>query len=272
MVNYARVEHHIDRGRGKAAQKLGQPFLAYRLTSGSSGDFPDGWTGVPGPLGTLSFPLFRRRMSEGKIEIGLKNIALLEEIIANMEPFLLGDIFVQNDPPYVPGVSYGAGATQMPGTMEFNGLCLASHFPVGKSVGARLDRRVAIYRPAGGPQTLPDGSLYWASTHDDDQPLLLARGKYSFGAAGTGEAVMVPAGWASQHRQSERTFGPGVPGMLKPIKYFFYLPPLPGYLAREGDALIDENGARYVVVSIFEQQAGVVGQYLVVDRKIAQAG
>jgi hypothetical protein len=270
MVNYARVEHHIDRGRGKAAQKLGPPFLAYRLTSTSSGDFPDGWTPTPGPLGTLSFPIFRRRMTEGKLEVALKNVALLYEIIANMEPFLIGDVFVQNDPPYVPGVSYGAGATQLYGTMEFTAMCFALHSPVGKSVGARIDRRVAIYRPAGAPQTLTDGSLYWESTHDNDQPLLLANGAYSFGPAGSGEAVMVPAGWASQHRQSEKTFGPGVPGMLKPIKYFFYLPPLPGYLAREGDAIIDENGARYVVVSLFEQQAGVVGQYLVVDRKIAQ--
>lgn len=267
IVNYARVEHHIDRGRGKAAQKLGQPFNAYRVTSASSGDFPDGWT-----LEAAAFPLFRRRITEAKLEVGLKNISLLYEIIANMEPFLLGDVFLQVDPPYVAGVSYGAGATFLPGSAEFNAMCFASHFPVGKSVGNRLDRRVSIYRPAGAPQTLQDGSLYWESTHDNDQPLLLANGAFGLGAAGAGEGHMVPAGWASQHRQSERTFGPGVPGMLKPIKYFFYLPPLPGYMAREGDALIDENGARYVVVSIYEQQSGVVGQYLVCDRKIAQAG
>ena len=41
-------------------------------------------------------------------------------------------------------------------------------------------------------------------------------------------------------------------------------------LPREGDALIDQNGTRYVVVSPYEQLAGVVGYQLLCDRKVAQ--
>ena len=268
MVDYARVEHLIDRGRGRAAHKLGQPFTAYRLETTSSGDFPNGWSTV-----CEWFPLYRRVLPPGKLEISSKGVDIFYEIIADMEPFLIGDIFLQNDPPYEPGVSYGAGATFQPGTAEFNGMCFASHFPVGKNVGTRLNRRVSVYRPAGRPLlNESDNSLYWASTHDNDQPLLLASGQFSLGAPGSGEAVLVPSQIAMWTRTGDATFGPNVPGTIRPVKYFCYLPPLPGYLAREGDAIIDENGTRYVVLSLLEQQSGVVGQYCIVDRKIAQAG
>jgi hypothetical protein len=266
MVSGAFVQGKIDYGRGIAAQKLGQPYNAYRVGPTSSGDFPGGWQ-----LLTAGTQIFRRRLNEvAKLDVGMKETALFLEIIADMGPYLLGDCFVQVDAPLVPGVSYGAGATSLPGTPEFNGFTLAWHQPVMKNVGARLDRRVMIFRPATGPKVLADGSDYWASTHDNDSPLILANGQYSFGAPGSGEGSMIPAGISSQHRQSDRIFGPGVPGMPKPVKWFFYVPPLPGYLPAEGDAIIDENGARYVVVSPYEQEAGVVGNQLVCDRKIAQ--
>jgi len=209
-------------------------------------------------------------MSEGKLELGAKGMAVFFDIVANMDPFLLGDILVQNDPPYVPGVSYGAGATSVPGTLELNAMALAWHGPVSKAVGARIDRRVTVWRPASAPATQGDGSKYWESTHDNDAPLVLANGQYGFGSDGAAPASLVPAGIAAQHRQSDRVFGPDVPGMLKPIKWFFYLPPLPGYMAREGDTIVDENGARYVVISPYEQQTGVVGQQLICDRTAAQ--
>ena len=37
MVNYAKIQHHIDRGKGIAAQKLGPPFLAFRVTLAVAG-------------------------------------------------------------------------------------------------------------------------------------------------------------------------------------------------------------------------------------------
>lgn len=267
MVDYALIQERIDRGKGKAALRLGPPFHAYRCDSAAAGDFPGGWTAL---LAGATFPLFRRRIPDAKLELGLKNVALLYDIIANMDPFVLGDVFVSADPPYNPGFSYGAGATSLPGTQEFNAMALAWHPPVNKAIGARLDRLVTIWRPAPSPATMGDSSLYWKSTHDNDQPLVLAAGQYTFGTAGTTNASLLPAGLSSQHRQSEKMFPPDVPGMIKPVKWFFYLPPTPGYLAREGDAIVDQNGARYVVLSPYEQETGVVGQQLVCDRTAAQ--
>jgi len=158
MVNYARVATHIDRGNGKAAQKLGQPYLSYRVESGSAGDFPAGW----GLLPTIpaNYPIFKRKLaSETKAEIAVKNAAQWFELIGDMTPFLLGDIFVQNDPAYNPGVSYGAGATLLSDTLQFNAICFAWHDPVKRRLGARLDRLAGIYRPAASPKTLPDDSL-----------------------------------------------------------------------------------------------------------------
>ena len=269
MVNYASIARHIDKGLGKAANKLGQPFNGYRIESGNSGDFPSGWTQISG-----DFSLFRRRITDAKLEMGMQKATLWFNIIGNMSPYLLGDVFVQNDPPYVPGVSYGAGATSIPGTAELNAMCLAWHAPVDKRIGARIDRRVQIYRPSSAPGTTTDGGQsisYWKQTHDNDLPLILTSGTYAFGSNGA-TASWVPAGISSQHRQSEVLFQPGVPGMIKPAKWFFYVPPLPGYTAREGDALIDENGARYVVLSPYEQQTGVVGNQFICDRKISQPG
>lgn len=272
MVNYARIQHHIDRGKGIAAKKLGQPFLAYRVTSSAAGNFPEGWTATPGPVGGLAFSLFRRRLPETKLEVALPRASIWFDVIGNMEPFLVGDVFLQNDPPYVAGVSYGAGATQLPGTQQFNAMCLAWHAPVNKAIGARLDRCGAIYRPNGAPMTFADASQYWESTHDNDIPLVLAGGQFTFQAGQSGQtASLVPVGFTADHRNAERIFGPNVPGMVTPIRWLIYIPPLPGYAPREGDAVITEDGARYVMRSPFVQEAGVVGTQTLCDRKIAVA-
>lgn len=271
MVNYARVQHHIDRGKGIAAKKLGPPFLAYRVTNTAAGDFPEGWTGTPGRNG-LNFSLFRRRMADTKLELGLSRAAIFFDIIADMEPFLVGDVFVQNDPPYVAGFSYGAGATSLPGTQQLSAMCLALHQPVGKSVGVRLDRCAGIYRPAGAPLTFTDASNYWASTHDNDSPLVLSAGRFAFDTSEAGQpASLVPVGFIADHRKSDKIFGPSVPGMVTPIRWIIYIPPLPGYSPREGDAAITEDGARYVMSSPFVQETGVAGTQALCERKIAQA-
>lgn len=268
MTNFARVQRHIDHGKGQAARHVGMPFIGYRLVPTSAGDFPGGWTQT-----VASFSMLRRRFAEGKLEVGIKNVALFYRIVANMDRFLVGDVFVQNDAPFVPGISYGAGATAESSTanIEFNGMCLAWHPPENEAIGARIDRRVRIYRPANQPATVQDssGATYWKETNVNDQPLILADGTYALGAAGAGLGSLVPAGMLSAIRQSEWIFQPSIPGMQKQAKWLVYLPPLPGYMPAEGDAIIDENGARYVVAVPFEQKTGVSGYQLVCDRKIS---
>ena len=274
MTTYAKVQQHIDKGKGRAARHVGMPFLAYRLISTSTGDFPTAWWPVPTcPNGNhYQFHLLRRRMTEGKTESGIKNVTLFYDIIANMDQFLVGDVFVQNDKPFVPGQSYGAGATSVVGpTIEFTAMALAWHPPENKAVGGRIDRRVKIYRPAASPASVgaKSGAKYWKETHDNDVPFVLTNGVFSLGVAGVDNANWVPAGFMSAVRQHDWVFQPGVPGMLKEAKWFCYLPPLPGYFPKEGDAIIDEYGARYVVGVAYEQKTGVSGYQLSVDRKIA---
>lgn len=265
MVNYARIQHHIDRGLGIAARKLGQPFSAFRCDENSTGHFPDGWT-----LLNTNIPIFRRKITDKKLESALLSSGTLwYQIIGNMEPFILGDVFLQTDAPYVPGVSYGVNATVLPNTEQFNAFALAWHFPVAEPAGGRLDRRATIYRPSLVPATLPDGSEYWKSTKDNDTPLLLADGQYNWGQPGDFGSY-VPVGISSTHRvMGDVQFPPKVPGMTDAIRYYCYLPPLPGYEPTEGDAIITEDGARFLVVHPYNQEAGVVGSQLVVKRMIS---
>jgi hypothetical protein len=269
MANYGSIQRHIDKGRGIAAKHLGPPFLAYRVGPTSSGDFPGGWIS---PISGATFPLFRRRMGDSDIEVSMRGTTVWYTIIADMTDFLLGDVFVQDDPPYKPGVSYGAGATILPATDEINAMALAWHPPVNKSVGARLDHLMTIYRPSNIPAVMPDNRQYWKSTFDNDLPLVLSNGTYSFGTPGIDNASRVPVGVMSHPRKGENLFDPRIPGVekVRPGHWFIYVPPLPGYLPREGDALVSAGNARYTVTTAFEQRAGVVGYQLICDRKIAQ--
>jgi hypothetical protein len=59
--------------------------------------------------------------------------------------------------------------------------------------------------------------------------------------------------------------------MLPVPRYYVYLPPLPGYTAAEGDAIITEDDARYAVIAPYRQETGVVGHQLMVQRYISQS-
>jgi hypothetical protein len=265
-MNYALLQRKIDTGIGKAALRLGQPFSAYRLGAASSGEFPAGWT----QLGTL-IPIYRERVPEPKLEVAIPKSAVYYNIFADMSPYNLGDVFLCTDPPFVPGVSYGENATILPDTFEINGLALAWHMPARIPIGVRLTHLARVYRPATSPKALTDGSGYWASAHDNDAPLVLKNGVYSFGAAGSGRGSLVPAGFATAYRPSgPYPFGPPVPGMIRPTHWYVYLPPLPGYTGREGDAIITVDDARYVVVDPYRQESGLVGQQMLVDRTASQ--
>lgn len=270
MVSYASIQHKIDKGIGIAARKLGPPYSAYRVTDSSNGDFPGGWTQV-----TASFPLFTRRITaETKLFLGIKNTAQYLDLVGDMEPYLLGDVFLLIDPPYDPGVSYGAGATSIPGTEEINAAVLAWHVPVRVPVGARLDHLARITRPSSSPATVSTvtEANYWKTQLSNDQPLVLAGGTYSFGSPQDDETAgsLVPVGFYGQNRRGEAIFRPDVPGMPRLAYWFVYVPPLPGYEPTEGDAILLEDGSRYVVMSPFTEETGVVGHMLIVDRKVSQ--
>lgn len=270
MVNYARIQHKIDKGLGIAGRHLGPPYSAYRIESTSAGDFPGGWSQVGSNL-----PIFLRRSTDSKIFSALlASGTLWFDVIGNMEPFYLGDVFQLTDGSYSPGQAYGVGATSVPGTPQFNAFGLAWHAPVDEPVGARLDRRVKIYRPQGPPDTsLTDGAGTWRDTTYDATALVLSGGTYSFQTAASGiPASYVPGGISSTDRPPRgHLFGPpSVPGDLQVPRYFMYIPPLPGYTPSEGDRIVEESGARYVVTNPYHQEAGVVGNQLGIERRVSE--
>lgn len=267
MANYATIQRQIDHGIGVGARHIGQPFTGYRADANASGDFPSGWSTV---LSNGNF--FRQVAKPQALEWTFKSTSIkFYDLIGDCSQLLLGDVLLQTDPAFANGLSYGPGATLVPGTIEIQALALAWHFPVAAPTAAWINHRVGIYRPASAPTTMSDGSLYWASTHDQDRPLQLFGGTFSFGPQGA-TASLVPCGLAASERSERgRLFPPSPPGMTPPVRYYAYLPPLAGYTPAEGDAIITEDDARYVIVHPYQQQAGVVGTNLFLERTVAQS-
>lgn len=193
------------------------------------------------------------------------------EIVGDVSPFWLGDVFVQTDTPYFPGIAYGARATSIQTTIELNAFALAWHPPMRAPLGARIDRRAQVFRPNELPQLEADGSYAWRTTRELHTPLVLTNGTYSWGQGGS-TASWVPAGFGTSDRQSRGDdMPPDPPGMIPVPRYYCYLPPMPGYTPAEGDAIITEDDARYRVISPYRQETGVVGSQLMMQRYIAQS-
>lgn len=266
MVNYASIQSKIDAGLSKAGSKLGAPFNGYRVTSTSSGDYPSGWTQIAAAL-----PIWRIRTTESKLPSALKASAtVLWQIIGTMKGGLLGDVYLNVDPAYSPGRSYGAGASFIGGSsLEFDAFALAWHGPVEIPIGARLDRRAHILRPLQSPQALIDGTQVWRQTSSQAQALTLVNGVFSF-ASGSGS--WVPIGIASTERPPRgKNFDPGYPGDEQVPRYYAYVPYLPGWEPSEGDRLVTEDGAMYRVVNPYRQEAGLAGAQLSVERVLTQS-
>lgn len=269
MVNFARIQHKIDKGLGIAARHLGPPYSVYRIDSAATGDYPDGWDNV-----ASSIPVFVRRTTDSKIQSSLlASGTMWFDIIGNMEPFLLGDVFQLADGPYSPGKAYGLGATSVASVGRFSGFGLCWHAPVDEPVGARLDVRMKIYRLQGPPDTLPNQVMTWRGTAYAAQPLTLRNGQYSFADPSSGvDASYVPVGVSSTDRPPRGHLFPpaSTPGDQQIPRYFLYLPPLPGYAPSEGDRLVQESGQRYVVTNPYYQLTGTVGMQLGVERHISE--
>ena len=267
----AQIQPAIEAGLGAAASVIGQPFYAYRVGAGAAGDFPSGWTALPG------IAIKKKRIADAKLESSLKSGGtLFYEILADLSSSLLGDVFVNGDAPFVSGSSYGAGATFVVGSTDFDGLALSWHPPVSKAAGARLNARARIFRAALTPQSRNPNRTRWDDSQAALLPLVLTAGAFSFGAAG-GAASWVPAGLgASERPASAPEFGSkgstSDPATTPEDRAYVYLPPLPGYTPREADRMEAEDGSRYVLVQPYAQGAGVVGAQMVATRVLGGTG
>ena len=262
-MDYVAVQRHIDYGRGRAGLVLGPPCSVYRVggAGGGSGNYLD-----PANLVQTNVRVSRRIVtSRAALESPPRSMgSLFYELLLDATNWLTGDVFVENDP------VYGAGDTEVDySTTQFEGYCLAYHGPIKKTIGARIDRVGLIYRPL----ETPDASGYWSPTLPPGQvaPLVLMGGSFSFGPP-TAPASQIPMGLMSMPRTFKAAFR-DIPGDTRSTQWFCYLPPLPGYVPRSGDRIVNDSdtfasGSRYVVIHPYEQEAGLQGSQLVLEREI----
>lgn len=263
MVSYATIQHHIDKGLAIAGEKAGAPFTVCRIDADASGDFPTGWSVLP------PASVYRARVRDAKLETDLLSGGTLwYELNGPVANYLLGDVFVSSDGAYADGVAYGVGATSVPNADQFDGFSLAWHASVQIPIGARIDRRVRIYRAGKGTATNPDTSRSWKVDKTGRVPVILADGVCTLGDRGA-DGSWFPAGFGSTERPSRGPEFGGLATATPTIRAYAYVPPLPGFYFREGDEVISEDGTRFIVVQPFYQLVGVVGSQLMLDRTAA---
>lgn len=257
-MNYVRAQNLIDKGRGQAAKRLGQPYDIYRIQANSATNYLDPENKI------FSGYLVLRRPNRG---LGLIEGTLLTavpwESMGDFRPWLLGDVFLQNDP------VFGAGYTLVTfETLEYDAFCLAFHGPVKKTMAARLDRFASVYRPLSGNSA--DASGYLSGGLDTSSPLQLVTGNFQFNSDPAATPAMIPMGFSS-HIRARGDLYPDIPTSTGTPVYMLYMPPVPGYLPKEGDRIVAQDGSQYVIHVPFEQEAGYVGYQLTVTRQVAQA-
>ncbi len=286
MPNANHIQWQIDKGRGKAASALGGPFNVFRLLNSAATNFLD-----PANLIATNYPIYHVQKSPGAFRGSYEGINVGEplfDVIGNMQPFFVGDVFIDADLPYVPwggpltadsnaninnpsitadvGQSgYGAGATSVTfPTLEIYGFCLGFHGPIKKSIGARLDRLAQVYRLP----TSPGANGYWSASKNASLPIILTNGEFSVGTLGQ-TASFIPVGLAARPRWKSDLIK-SIPTSTGELEYYCYVPPLPGFSFQESDRIVLQDGSVYVVQLPWEQQVGFVGSQLAVQREVLQ--
>lgn len=256
-MNYVRAQNLIDKGRGKAAVRLGQPYDVYRIQPNTAA------TEYLDPINRIAsgFLVLRRpNKSEALIE-GTLLSAVPWETLGDFRQWLLGDVFVQND------TVFGKGQTLVTyDTLQMDAFCLAFHGPVKKTMGARLDRLGYVLRPLDSG-TDPNG--YYAGDIGAAKPLKLVNGVYVWGQNGDAPTSRIPMGVSSRIR-ARGILIPALPSSVGEPVFVFYIPPLPGFAPKEGDRIQLEDGSRYVVHNPYEQEAGFVGSQITTVREVSQ--
>jgi hypothetical protein len=286
MPNADRIQRKIDSGRGKAARALGGPFKVYRITGTAAQNFID-------PLNLIksNYLVYHTQKPAGSFRGSYEGInvgAPLFDIIGDMGPFLVGDVFINTDPPYepyggpltgdiaaegsdadIPGdiyrSGYGAGATSVAyPTMEIYGFCLGFHGAIKKAIGARLDRLAQVFRLPEAPAA----GGYWQADQATSLPIVLTNGTFAPGTVGQ-TAAFVPVGLAARPRWKSDLIK-SIPTSTGELEYYCYVPPLYGFSFQESDRIVLQDGSQYVVQLPWEQEVGFVGSQLAVQRQVLQ--
>lgn len=257
-MNYVHAQNLIDKGRGKAALRLGQPYDVYRLQPNAAQNFLD-------PVNRIATGvLILRRPDRSLANVEGTLLTLVPwETVGDFRNWLVGDVFLQNDE------IFGEGYTLVDySSLEFDAFCLAFHGPVKKTMGARLDRTCRIIRPL---ETGTDPNGYLSGDISKGAPLKLANGKFVFGSQSEAitDGALIPVGFAS-HTRARGDILSEIPSTTGVAIFMLYLPPLPGYTVREGDRIEAGDGSRYVVQNPYEQEAGMAGSQITCTRQVSQ--
>jgi len=253
MANYSMVHDRISKGRGKAAVRVGQPFVVHRLT-------PFGFADLAKPIYCLL-----RRMSGGPHIEQKFFVSQVFEMVTDVRYLLIGDILEErleskhsqkpfdltvsdNDPNLV-----GVSLSQKWGPMYL----LTQTRPVHKFIGVRVELMCQVRRG-----TFPDtdgDSGYQEQGENAEDALMLTRGDFSFRAIADKRAIdsiaLIPFQLEPYRVGSNTPFDLPIDWMLN--KWNFLCPGnWPGLRLRENDHIIHPDGNRFRVHSIFESHIG----------------
>lgn len=250
MTRIAHIDSKIQRGRGKAASKLGQTYTQYRLGS-TSGSITSGT-----PIAT-NFPARIAKASKKAIENQSFDLLVMEATCDN-RTLEIGDLLVET--------GYGSDNGQY---------WVAQKRPTRETLWVRAESNCNITRPmptagaasqqpASGPE-LVDG---WAGVQKDtEQILTLQNGLYSFTSTAGATKAVIPAGLQPLNRIKDAR-DPDIPTALYREHFLVYLPLLPGAILNELDRISFSNmGDAYEIALMFTtEQTGLSGWILIVEK------
>jgi len=263
-ADYTTLESIANTARGAVAPISGQPYSVYRLNSQSNVD----WYNPQNPSYNRIFTGYAIRWLDyaGALKkaggfVSDKTLnTFLYALDTDVSPFLVGDLFVLNDP------YFGAGKTAVSfSTNQFQAMCFCSEQPIKTPLAARIDRRVQIFRKLTGPDT----NGYWSSTIDEARPVQLINGQFRLGQSGE-NAAFIPAGMMPSKRTRNNIIQ-GTVNMPAQAEWQLFVPMLQNFTFQEGDIIKNEDGDMYQVSNPWFQATDFVGNQLTIKRYVAAA-
>lgn len=259
MTSWISITRNLQNAYGVASVHIGPPFSVYRITPESNGNVIQ-----PQNLIADNIRVDRQVMKAGdKAFEGAKDLPnFWYKIMANCNPFLVGDIFVLKDLP----LNTGWVATTYK-TAEFTAFCLAENMPTRHPIGARLNTTAQIYTSS----CLPTPQDYFDSTNPNRMPIILINGKFAALNAGQ-EAAVIPVGVMPSRSYGGNIYNQPTPNMPPVEKRLVYIPPMFGYQPVASDELIFKDGSRYQIDSNYHQTSGTSGNVFICKKFVTGAG
>jgi hypothetical protein len=252
----ARIDAKIQRGRGKAAQKLGQTYDIRRANSRTN-------IGIGTTRAVITgFPSRLRRITSKNILENQTFEILTFQATCDNRTLQLGDLATET--------GYEA--------MQAGNYIVAQMRPTRESVWVRVESNVVISRPNGtagqAAQQPTNGNTYvegWAGTWPENEEILqLVNGIYSFTTESGATPAQVPCGLEPNARiRDGNTLG--LPTEQYRDQFMIYLPMLytnaGGVMLNELDRINFGQSDRYEIAKLYtSDMTGLSGQICQVEK------